>query len=237
MQQEPRESYIVREKTAEAPGVFTLKLSRGDGTIPKYTPGQCITVYFPESGTPEGKAYSISSAPWEGTMNITVRAIGEFSNRLCAMKPGDRVVGSAPLGYFYSESSERPLVMLAGGTGIMPFRSMIMDAARNNPSRDLMLLYSSRTMSDIIFGDLFDEVWAARGHFDVRYFVTREKNLPKPIIEGRMGADAVLDATPEPSNTEFLLCGSIPFVRDMWRGLRERGVPEEALYTEAFFSN
>lgn len=236
MQQEPREKYVVRENVPEVPGVRTLKLSREDGSIPSYKPGQCITVYFPETGTPEGKAYSISSAPWEGTMNITVRAMGEFSNRLSAMVPGDIVTGSEPLGYFYSESEDRPLVMLAGGTGIMPFRSMVMDAARNNPARELRLFYSSRTMADIIFAGFFDEMWAAHENFGVQYFVTREKDVPQPIIQGRMSAEAVLRKLPDAAAAEFLLCGSIPFVRDMWRDLRSSGVAEEALYTEAFFS-
>ncbi len=236
MQQEPRENYLVKEKSPEVPGVFTLKLSRDDGSVPFYIPGQCITVYFPESGTPEGKAYSISSAPWEDTMNITVRAMGEFSNRLCAMNLGDRITGSAPLGYFYSELKESPLVMLAGGTGIMPFRGMIMDAAKNNPSRKMALFYSSRTTADVIFGKVFDGVWSEHENFKMQYFVTRERNLPPPIIPGRMNASAILSGVPGASESEFLLCGSIPFVRDMWRGLRDKGVPEEAIYTEAFFS-
>jgi ferredoxin-NADP reductase len=236
MLQDPRETYVVREKILEAPGVSTLKLSRDDGSVPSYIPGQCITVYFPESGTPEGKAYSISSAPWEGAMNITVRAIGEFSNRLCAMVPGERITGSLPIGYFYSESTEAPLVMIAGGTGIMPFRSMILDAAKNNSSRRLALFYSARTLHDIIFANTFDNLWSGREHFSVQYFITREKSLPCPIIQGRMDASAILRDLAHGSESEFLLCGSISFVRDMWRDLRSNGVQEEQLYTEAFFS-
>ncbi len=236
MLKDPRETYVVREKILEAPGVSTLKLLRDDGSIPAYIPGQCITVYFPESGTPEGKAYSISSAPWEDTMNITVRAIGDFSNRLCAMTSGDRITGSLPLGYFYSESGEAPLVMIAGGTGIMPFRSMILDAAKSNPSRNLSLFYSVRTMDDIIFANTFDIVWSGRENFNVQYFVTREKAPSCPIIQGRMNASAILRNLVHGPEGEFLLCGSISFVRDMWRDLRSSGIPEEQLYTEAFFS-
>lgn len=237
MQPEPKELYRVKEKLAETPGVFTLKLLRDDNTIPPFTPGQFITVYFPELGTPEGKAYSISSAPWEDTLHITVRAMGEFSNRLCAMNPGDQIIASKPTGYFYSESDERMLVMLAGGTGIMPFRSMILHAAKHTPSRKLALFYSSRTASDIIFGKIFDDLWIVADHFDVHYFVTREKNLPEPIITSRMNADSILSAIPDAPEPEFLLCGSIPFVRDLWRDLRDKGVPEETMYTEAFFSH
>lgn len=236
MQQEPKETYVVREKTVEAPGVCTLKLTRADGSIPAYIPGQCITVYFPESGTPEGKAYSISSAPWEDAMRITVRAIGEFSNRLCALEAGDSITGSAPLGYFYSESSETPLIMIAGGTGIMPFRSMILDAAQNNPSRRLELFYSARTVSDIVFADTFETVWSVRGNFGVRYFITREEDPPAPLNRGRISAETVLRDVPGDASSEFMLCGSISFVRDLWRDLRRKGVPEDRLYTEAFFS-
>jgi len=237
MKKQLNEQYIVKENTAEAPGVRTLKLSREDDTIPSYVPGQYITVYFPELGTPEGKAYSISSAPWEDTLHITVRAMGAFSNRLCAMNPGDRITASEPLGYFYSESTDSTLVMIAAGTGIMPFRSMIVDAVKNNPSRRIKLFYSSRTFHDIVFEKLLDGLWVTHDHFDLQYFITRQDTLPSPIIHSRMNADYILKGVSGCPKPEFLLCGSIPFIRDIWRDLRSKGVPEDSLYTEAFFSH
>lgn len=227
--------YTVTDAVREALGVTTLILASADG-IPSYIPGQFITVYLPELGTPEGKAYSISSAPGE-PLSITVSARGEFSRRLCSLSPGDTLAASAPSGYFYSESETSTLVMLAAGIGVAPFRSMMQDAARKNPARRLMLFYSSRTMADVVFSKTFDELAAAHENVEVRRFVTREDELPAGVTCGRMSAEAVARRAAEASDPEFFICGSISFVRDLWRGLRSAGVGEDRLYTEAFFSH
>ena len=158
MSQEPNTRYIVRETVAEAPGVSTLQLSLSNGSVPKYIPGQFITVYAPELGTPEGKAYSISSAPHEKTLNITVKDMGKFSHYLCSRKPGDEVEGSLPYGYFFSESRTSMLALICGGIGIAPMRSMLIEAARETPRRSVALFYSNRTAQDIIFKKTLDEL-------------------------------------------------------------------------------
>lgn len=234
---EPKERYIVREKVAEAPAVYTLNLSLEDGSIPRYLPGQFITVYFPELGTPEGKAYSISSAPTEKTLNITVKSMGEFSNRLYSLQTGDSLVASLPCGYFFSESSESALVLIAAGIGVAPFRGIIIDALRHDPRRKIFLFYSSRTISDIIFAAPLNKMRTEHSNLIVSYFLTRDEQTPKEMFRGRIRAPIILETIGDAPDPEFLICGSISFVRDLWRGLRNAGVAEERLYTEAFFSH
>src|SRR3989338_5642077 len=149
-QAQSKYEYQVLATKNEVPGVVSLDLAPVGRKIPEFPPGQYITVYFPELGTPEGKAYSISSAPGEDRFTITVRGIGEFSNRLVSMSIGDRVIAGEPYGYFYSESNETPLVMIAAGIGVAPFRSMIIENVRKNPNRKLFLFHSSRVLSDSI---------------------------------------------------------------------------------------
>jgi ferredoxin-NADP reductase len=234
---EPNERYVVKEKVAEAPGVFTLRLSREGGALPHYAAGQFVTVYIPELRTPQGKAYSISSAPGENTLDITVKKIGAFSGHLCALNPGDTVIASEPCGYFFSESASSTLVMAAAGIGVAPYRSIILDCLQKNPQRKLVLFYSSRTVPDIIFKKLFDELCAAHKNMSVAYFVTREENISPPMLKGRIQAQRMLQDLSGAPDPEFLLCGSIAFVRDMWRDLRAEGVSEDKIYTEAFFSH
>ena len=236
MAQEPNTRYIVRETITEAPGVSTLQLSLSNGSVPKYAPGQFITVYAPELGTPEGKAYSISSAPHEKTLNITVKDMGKFSHYLCSRKPCDEVEGSLPYGYFFSESRTSALALICGGIGIAPFRSMLQASAHDTPRRSMALFYSNRTAQDIVFKKTLDELQATDKNLRVHHFITRE-HAEKPMTKGRISAKVILESLKETKNTEFLLCGSISFVRDLWRDLRAEGVPEEAIYTEAFFSH
>ena len=238
-----KKKYTVIGTVTEIPEVTTLYLSC-ESDMPKHLSGQFITVYLPELGTPEGKAYSISSAPGE-QMSITVSARGEFSRRLSALTRGDTFFASVPSGYFYSESNNSTLVLLAGGIGIAPFRSMIIDSTKKNPSRSIHLFYSNRTMDTIVFHKTLEELVSAYPSLKVEHFITREENLPGGITSGRMSAKAImhtLEKLPEQGGDgdverEFFICGSISFVRDMWRDLKASGVDEDFLYTEAFFSH
>ena len=236
MAQEPNTRYIVRGIIAEAPGVSTLQLSLSNGSVPKHTPGQFITVYAPELGTPEGKAYSISSAPHEKTLDITVKEMGKFSHYLCSRKPDDEVEGSLPYGYFFSESRTSTLALVCGGIGIAPFRSMMLSAAHDTPRRNIALFCSNRTAQDIIFKKMLDDLEENNKNIKILHFLTREKAGP-PVINGRIKDKAILEPLKGEKDIEFLLCGSISFVRDLWRDLRAEGVPEETIYTEAFFSH
>ncbi len=229
-------TYIVQSNTIETHDTHTLELSLSDGTLPTYVPGQFLTIYFPTSGTPEGKAYSLSSSPREEYIRISIKRIGEFSNHLVSLKPGDMITASLPYGYFYSESETRSLVLLAGGIGIAPFRSMIVDAVKNNSKRKIILLYSTKYAKDIVFKNELQTITSTFKNIQVKYFITRESTIPKNMISGRIDTQKILDAVPHLSDSEFLICGSISFTRDMWKNLRQLGVSEESLYTEAFFS-
>lgn len=235
-----RVRYTVREQVSEAPGVASLSLVDERGDVPEFLPGQFINVYFPETNTPEGKAYSISSSPEEKTFSITVRALGEFSNRLCGMGSGDTVEASLPYGFFRPEREDSPLVLLASGIGITPFRSMLRHAALHTPRRPISLFHSVRTLEDAVFRGEFERVKTAMPNLSLSYFVTRE-SVPSSARAGitarRMESDDILKGVPSTEGAEFLLCGSISFTRDMWRSLKHAGISEDVLYTEAFFSH
>lgn len=228
--------YKVISKKIEAPKVATLEFSCASG-LPPYSPGQFIDVYFKELGMTQGKSYSISSAPRENTFCITVKAIGEFSNRLYGLKKGDFVLGSLPYGFFFSDLPDTHLVMLAGGIGITPFRATIMEYLVKNPKRKMSLFYSSQTEEDIIFKKEFNFWETAHHNLFVKHFITREDKISAGKEIGRITAKRVLKEIPNLNNAEFLICGSIAFVRDMRKDLLRQGVPEGAIYTEAFFSH
>lgn len=225
-------TYLVRGKKRENYDTVTLSLSYEDGTVPSFFSGQFISVYFPELNTPEGKSYSISSPPGENTFAITVKGIGEFSNRLCALKPGEKLLGSLPYGFFFSEEDDFDLVLIACGIGVTPFRSTILHTRTHKPERSITLFQSARTKADLLFEEELANVSGVATH----YFITRDLT-PHPHTTGRrMRAEDII-AHCRPEHAEFFICGSIPFVRDFWHGLKDQGVPEDRIYTEAFFSH
>ncbi len=230
------ETYLVRGKKEESFGITTLILTDINGQVPFFLSGQYITVFFTDSRTSEGKAYSISSAPHEKFFDITIRAIGEFSNRLSALQVGDAFTGSKPYGFFGPETSETDLVMLASGIGITPFRSLIRAAQHSNPHRQMYLFHSIRTHDDALFVNEFKAI-ATTSSFVYNHFVTREEGEPYGMYSGRIHAERVLTKLPVGREFEFLLCGSISFTRDMWRDLKKQGISEDRIYTEAFFTH
>ncbi|HXK39573.1 MAG TPA: FAD-binding oxidoreductase, partial [Candidatus Paceibacterota bacterium] len=159
---------------AETPDVTTLSLAFERGVQPSFIPGQYVTVYVPELGTPEGKAYSISSAPDDPFLSITVKKMGRFSDHLCELQKEQKLAVSAPYGFFYSEEAATPLSMVAGGIGIIPLMSMIRHLVRNDPKRLLSLWYSNRTTRGIVFRDELAELERSTPSLSVHHHVTRE---------------------------------------------------------------
>ncbi|MEK7463796.1 MAG: FAD-dependent oxidoreductase [Patescibacteria group bacterium] len=235
-QEEIKKTYKVIKNRVETHDTATLDLVFEDGSVPQYKAGQFITIYFPEIGTPEGKAYSISSSPSEKGMSITIKAIGLFSKRLCAMKPGDAFIGSLPYGYFFSESDRTPLVLVAGGIGVTPFRGMILDSFERTPHRKIILFQSCKTVDDIVFKKDFEDLARKHPQFKPIFFVTRQESPDPSHICRRIEVMDIVGKN-SPKEKEYFICGSIPFVGDLWKALRKKGVAEEMICTEAFFSH
>jgi ferredoxin-NADP reductase len=221
---EYRSRHVAR-RMGEGEGVVTLWF---EPTAAGFEPGQFINVMLP--GHAEAKSYSLSCAPGEKEWSITVRAAGAFSRALCALRAGDEFFVSAPLGYFYTEHPGARRLWLAGGIGIAPFRAML----RAAPQTPTLLLYSNRTAHDAVFKEELD-TRATGGAFKVRHFFTRERAPQTEGVSHRIGRDDLTKALKEFSPQELFICGSIGFVRDLWQTLRSLGVPEEMLFTEAFF--
>lgn len=227
-------TYIVEEIVQESANVITLKLEC-DGIVPPYRAGQFVTVFFPETGHLEGKSYSISSSPFEKGISITVKGIGVFSQKLLAKKVGDTVTASLPYGYFYSESETSSLVIITGGIGAAPFRSMILNSLNKTPKRKIILFYANKTKESSIFKNEFDELAKnSGGIFTVKYYITQEE-ITDGMKQGRITINDIIDESQNLLNPEFFICGSISFVREYWKGLKTSGISEEIIYTEAFF--
>ncbi len=223
---------VVREVVRETPDIVTLKLSAPDGGRPDFIPGQYIAVYFPDLGTPEGKVYSISSAPHQPWLAITVKRVGAYSSRLHSLRPGDTLQTSAPFGYFCPEP-EKPLVMLAGGIGVAPFWSIIQHDAYIDAKRPIQLWHSSRTLADRVFHEQLAQAAKTHPVFTLCEHITREHIKPTELLRsGRINPAAVISPGEQPM---YMICGTVPFAKTMWQGLVQADVPEADIMTETFF--
>lgn len=225
------QEYIVRARKEETPTTATLFLSLRDGSLPSYKPGQTITVYFPELSPLLGKQYSISSAPCERVLSITVKDVGRFSNRLHALERGEVILASKPQGAF-CPAYQRPLIMLAGGMGITPFRSIVMHACAVSPL-PFSLFYSARSLREMPFGEELDAQAKQHASFSMERFATREP-LPTPGIQcRRMRFDDIAGEERLDMPAQYAISGSLSFVLGCRNMLVEHGIDRSRILTEA----
>ena len=210
---------IVRVRQ-ENPEVTTLYFVRPFD----FMAGQYITVFIEGSQVREGKAYSISSRPDEKLMSITVKNVGgEFSSYLCSRQVGDTLQISRAYGDF-NPQTERPLVGIAAGCGLSPIWSILVDAQQPT------FLYLSQKSPEYM---VFSEELSASS-IQVKKFSTRQQVEEKDgWHNGRFEVAKIVGEVP--SEAHFLVCGSLPFVRDVWQKLTAAGVDESHISTETFF--
>ena len=210
---------IVRVRQ-ENPEVTTLYIVRPFD----FMAGQYITVFIEGSQVREGKAYSISSRPHEELMSITVKNVGgEFSSYLCSRQVGNTLHISRAYGDF-NPQTERPLVGIAAGCGLSPIWSILADA-----KQPTFLYLSQKSPEYMVFSEELSE-----SNITVKKFSTRQQVEEKNgWHNGRFEVAKI--ASEVSSDAHFLVCGSLPFVRDVWQKLTAAGVDESHISTETFF--
>ena len=208
---------IVRVRQ-ENPEVTTLYFARPFD----FMAGQYITVFI--EGSREGKAYSISSRPSEELMSITVKNVGgEFSSYLCSRRAGDTLHISRAYGDF-NPQTERPLVGIAAGCGLSPIWSILADAKQPT------FLYLSQKSPEYM---VFSEELAASSIRVNKFSTCQQIEEKDGWRNGRFEVAKIVAETPD--DAHFLVCGSLPFVRDVWQKLTVAGVNESHISTETFF--
>src|SRR3954471_168092 len=146
---------------------------------PGHLAGQHVDVRLTaEDGYQAQRSYSIASAPEDKELVLTVERLddGEVSPYLFdTLRPGDQLELRGPIGgYFVWRASDGgPLLLLAGGSGIVPFRAMLRHHVALGSSVPVRLLYSSRSYGDLIYRDELARLDDSAG-IDVFYTLTRE---------------------------------------------------------------
>ena len=146
---------------------------------PGHLAGQHVDVRLTaEDGYQAERSYSIASAPEDEHLVLTVERLqeGEVSPYLVdVLRPGDKLELRGPIGgYFvWKESFGGPLLLLAGGSGIVPLRSILRHHAATHSSIAARLLYSSRSGDEIIYRNELERLNASK-NVDVFFTLTRE---------------------------------------------------------------
>ena len=229
----------VKSLRAETSEVRTLTLSLPGWT--PHRPGQHYDVRLTaEDGYSAQRSYSVASEPERaGEIDITVERIadGEVSPYLDdTVVVGDRFEVRGPIGgYFvWDRTIGGNLLLVAGGSGVVPLMAMLRHRAAAGIKDPARLLYSARTQEQIIYATEL-EMLARKEGLTVSYTLTRSQ---PPGWKGytRRIDDAMLDDVSRPLGRDALafICGPTALVEVAADGLERVGLPAERIRTERF---
>lgn len=199
-----------------------------------FTPGQFVSFQSEIEGRQITRAYSLASAPaGDNRFELCLNRVegGRLSPRLFAMRPGDGIEMSAPLGTFVLREPVRAAILIATGTGIAPFRSMLR-AYLPEGSPEFTLLFGVRHESHILYRSEFEEMAARYPHF--RFWPTLSR--PEKSWAGRSGhVQAHLEATiGGRQDIDFYLCGLKQMVDGVRGTLKEMGFDRKQIRYEKY---
>lgn len=189
-----------------------------------FEPGQFVNLRFTHDDGIGRRSFSVASGPGE-RLAITAKAIGRFTNALFCAPIGTEFEVLGPLGLPYVRGShEEPYVLIAGGTGIAPFRSLM--RSREHADVRMTLIDSNKTEGDIIYASEMAE-WPA----DVVHTLTRETR--EDMRHGRIAPD-VFTAIEDLGAHRFVICGPQGLVTSATDILMGLGVPAERIRSESW---
>ncbi len=209
---------------------FVLRIPAAHAADFAFEPGQFVTVRDPAHPDSGQRAYSICSAPnGTGTLDVTVRDMGNFGHEFYGYETGTKLLAKAPQGRFVlANAPDDDIVMVGGGSGITPFRSYVGHLRSNPPETRVWLLQSSRTADQFIFRGEFEEAADACDWFTYVPTVTRaEDDDPWTGRRGRIDEALLRGAIRDPEKTVFHACGPGVFVKEMLATAAAIGVPKE----------
>jgi len=151
-----------------------------------------------------------------------------FKSALRSLAHGALLEAEGPFGDFVLDDDRRPVVLIAGGIGITPFRSMLAELAKRGQPRDVTLLYSNAS-ADFPFRAFLDSQTAAR----VVYTVTR----PSPAWDGptgRIDVTFIAQHAPHAATADVYVCGPSAMVDGMHTLLRAGGLEPARIHAEGF---
>src|SRR3989344_2008197 len=208
------------EKRDEAPSVIAF-IFQADIPV-TWRAGQFIHYQLPHANPDdrhEDRFFTVSSAPHEGFIMLTTRFAeksSSFKSALRVLEVGDSIEADEPEGDFVVDDPTLSYVFIAGGMGITPFRSILLDMDHQGLSINVTLLYANKT-PDFVFKRELDALAARHPSFKIQYVVD-----PERIDEARIKS-AVTDL----STPLFYVSGPEPMVQAYETMLPNIGVLDE----------
>lgn len=205
------------------------------------TAGQFIQFQVPAyelTDEPVYRAYSMASVPSDtGHIELEIRLV---PNGICTtyvhkhLKEGDTVTVNGPYGEFFLRDTDRDIICIAGGSGMAPLKSILLDMAEKKSTRKARYFFGARTGKDLFLLDEMKALEAELANF--KFIPALSEPQPEDNWTGETGliTDVVKRMTENASESEAYLCGSPGMIDACIKVLKELGMPEERIYYDKF---
>ena len=210
---------------------------------------QNVWALHASAARPTSRAYSLANAPREAGLLLNVRLAlpppgkdappGIVSSYLFGCKEGDPLTVSGPYGSMRAHPGEREMILVGGGAGMAPLRSIVLDQIEARGSgRTISLWYGARSRREVFYGETFDALAAAHPNF--RWVAALSAPPPGEDRDGPVGFihevlfEHYLKDHPAPEDCEYLLCGPPLMVTAVTGLLDSLGVPPENVSFDDF---
>ena len=223
---EPRDGEIIEVEQLSG---STIRLRLALVQPIAFLAGQYVQLAIP--GTTETRAYSFSTKPGDKIAGFLIRNVpgGRMSHWLCAQaKPGDKMSFTGPSGSFYLRPVERPILMLAGGTGLAPLLSMLEVLAQSGTAQAIQLIYGVTRDEDLVETERLDELKTRLANFQWKSCIADPASAHpyKGYVTDHLAGTAV-----EAGDCDVYLCGPPPMVEAVRQTFTARGFnPSRFLY-------
>ncbi len=244
----PEELFSVRQYRTQVVGLSDLtydikevRLKLIEPSAVTFTAGQYIQIEVPPyelTDEPVYRAYSIASAPSEtGAIELEIRYV---PNGICTtyvhkhLKVGDAVTINGPYGSFCLHPTEREIICIAGGSGMAPIKSLLLEMERTRNARPCRYFFGAKARRDLFMVDRMRELERSLPNF--RFIPALSAPEPGDSWDGETGliTEVVGRHVQSAADAEAYLCGSPLMIDACIQVLRAKGMPESNIFFDKF---
>lgn len=221
------------EKIEQLNNAVNIYITGNDLSSLKRESGQFFILRFLQKGFwYEAHPFSMSWSEVQPNLRVTIKNLGDFTSKVSNLKPGTKVLIDGPHGVFTKKQiNSNKLLLIAGGIGITPIRSLMEDLSGKS---DTILLYSTKTRADALLSDEID-LYATRPNTQIKYILSEEPAQTLGDALGGMLDQAMLARlVPDIQERQVFLCGPPRMMDAIRSALVKLGLPKNKIHFERF---
>ena len=222
--------FFVKRVEKETDSAVSMYIAGKDMEKFQIAPGQFMIFRFlSKDYFWQAHPFSLSYAPKNNELRITVKNSGDFTSQIKNLAVGTPVFIDGPYGTFIERLAKRDkFLFIAAGVGITPIRSLIESIAKN---KDSILIYGNKTEKDTIFKSELDKL-SSEHNFPIHYVMSEDKNFKGE--QGRINIELVKKLVSDFKNREIYICGPAQMMISLRKDFQKAGVRNANIHCELF---